>query len=177
MINSYLKKRHPKGFYYAFITLILDKIFNREGQWPDKDRFGRLYDYGVYLTIDTSKEGWIYLPGMLFPIRGKLVYIGRGVLDVNCPLDSRPLNHEKDEMARNIDKNPNYCVFLMGWGMTYSESAALEAYWIMKSGLKLTKRGKTWNGEGLINKRQERRWIEKGKSMLKFYGDNTGLTA
>ncbi len=47
----------------------------------------------------------------------------------------------------------------------------------MQSGLKLTKRGKTWSGEGLINKKQERRWIEKGKSMLKFYGDNTGLTA
>ena len=176
MNNSYIKKRHPKGFYYALIGLILDNIFHR-AQWPDKDRFGRLFDYGVYLTIDTTKDSWVYLPGMLFPIRGKLVYIGRGVLDPSFPLISRPLNHDGDEMARIIDGNPNYCIFLMGWGMTYDESAALEAYWIMKSGLKLTKRGKNWSGDGLINKKQERRWIEKGKSMLKFYGDNTGLTA
>ena len=42
---------------------------------------------------------------MSFPIKGKLIYIGRGVYDPNCPLNSRCLNHEDDELAKHLNKN------------------------------------------------------------------------
>lgn len=176
MNKVYTKKKHPKGFSYATVALDNNRIFIREiGVWPDPDRFGRTFDYGVYLYIDTSKEGWVILPGMTFPIKGQLIYIGRGVYDPSLILESRALNHINDELCKHL--NENICAFLMGYGMTYEESSALEAFWIMKSGLNLTKRGKNWDGKGLINKKQERRWIEKGKLILKLYGDNTRFTA
>ena len=171
MLTTYTKKQHPKGFYYAFVPFNNDKAFKRLKFWAKEDRFGRTTAYGVYLYIDTSKDGWVILPGGMV-IRGKLIYIGRGVYDPNCPLDSRCLNHEDDELAKHL--NENVCAFLVGWGMTYAESSALEAYWISTCGLELTKRGKPWLGEGLINKKQERRWIEKGKSILN-YGDHIRL--
>lgn len=167
MLNTYIKKRHSKGFCYAFIDLNITEIFKRTGVWIDRDRFGRLYDYGVYLYIDTSKEDWIYLEGMKFPIKGKLIYIGRGVYDPNNPLESRCLNHEGDELSKHL--NENICAFLMGWGMTYDESAALEAFWIKTCGLQLLKRGENWTGVGLINKKRERRSEEKAKQILKIW--------
>lgn len=167
MLNTYIKKRHLKGFYYALIDLNIAEIFKRT-VWIDRDRFGRLYDYGVYLYVDTSKDDWIYLKGMKFPIKGQLIYIGRGVYDPNNPLDSRCLNHpESDELSKHL--NENICAFLMGWGMSYVESAALEAFWIKECGLSLLKRNENWNGTGLINKRRERRSEEIAKQILKIW--------
>lgn len=49
------KLKHPKGGYYTFVPLNNNKIFKRD-YWVKPDRFGRLYDYGVYLLIDESYD-------------------------------------------------------------------------------------------------------------------------
>ena len=63
---------------------------------------------------------------MTFPIKGQLIYIGRGVYDPNLIHESRALNHVNDELCEHL--NENICAFLMGYGMTYEESSALEAF-------------------------------------------------
>lgn len=168
------KLKHPKGGYYTFVPLNLLEIFKRSGP-IGPDRFGRLYDYGVYLAIDESYDEWVKLPYMKFPIKGRLLYIGRGVIEINKWLSARALNHNGDLFAKNI--NENTCIYMFGMGMSYDESAALEACWILASGKTLSKRKqKVWDGKSLINKRRERRWELKGKNILLPYGNNTRFT-
>ena len=166
MVNTYIKRRHPKGFYYTFINLTLDSIFKREG-WVERDRFGRLFDYHVYFYIDTSKKGWVWLKGMPFPIKGQLIYIGRGVYDPLHPNKWRMINHPGEELENHL--NENICAFSLGFGMTYEESEMLEAFFINTCGLELTERGKNWNGIGLINKKRELKNFEKAKKYLKLF--------
>ena len=74
------------------------------------------------------------------------------------------LNHPGEE----LEKHTTYsvCAFSVGFGMSYEESEALEAYYINTCGLELTKRGKSWNGIGLINKKKELKNFEKSKKLI-----------
>lgn len=161
MLYNFIKKQSPNGTYHAFIDFN-NEVFKRE-QWPNRDRFGKLYDYHVYLYIDTSKEGWVILKG-LPPIKGQLIYIGRGVYDPNHPYKWRMLNHPGEELEKHITSS--VCAFSVGFGMSYEESEALEAYYINTCGLELTERGKSWNGIGLINKKKELKNFEKSKKLI-----------
>lgn len=166
--------KHPKGGYYTYVPLDNTKIFKRD-YWAEPDRFGRLFDYGVYLQIDESYNEYVELP-YIKPIKGRLLYIGRGVIEQNRWLSARALNHKDDLMSENM--NDNTCIYMIGCGMTYDESSALEACWIKASGKELSKRGsKIWDKKKLINKRREKRWELKGKNILLPYGDNTRFTA
>lgn len=168
------KLKHPKGGYYTFVPLNNNKIFKRD-YWVEPDRFGRLYDYGVYLLIDESYDEWVNLPYMPNPIKGRLMYIGRGVIEQNRWLSARALNHKNDMMSNSI--NDHTCIYMFGCGMTYNESSALEACWILASGKELSKRKqRVWDGHKIINKRRERRWELRGKNILLPYGDNTRFT-
>ena len=165
------KIKHPKGGYYTYISLNLLKIFKRN-RWPSRDRFGRMFDYGVYLLIDESYDEWVFLPYMDAPIKGRLLYIGRGVIDIANINLARALNHKGDMMANTLSDTT--CIYMFGCGMTYDESCALEACWILASGRELSKRKqRLWDGNRLINKRRERKWELKGKNILLPYGNNT----
>ena len=59
MLYNFVKKQSPNGTYHAFINFN-NEVFKRE-QWPSKDRFGKLYDYHIYLYIDTSKVRKLYI--------------------------------------------------------------------------------------------------------------------
>lgn len=157
-----------------FVALNLLKIFKRD-KWVDMDRFGRMYDYGVYLWIDRTCDEWVFLPYMDFPIHGKLVYVGRGVIDVDKLWEARSINHDNDLLTHIINENMD--CYMFGCGMTYDESCALEACWILASGKRLSKRKQMeWDGRSLVNKRRERKGEMIAKNILLPYGDNVRFT-
>jgi hypothetical protein len=164
--NSYQKIRHPKlGCYFTSLWLDLDEIFVKRPVLESPDRHGNMYDYGCYATIDTSKEGWVILPHLPFPIRGALIYIGKGVINISQVEFARALCHDLgDAMSKYILNNSNVCIFMLGWGMTCEESEAYEALLINESGLKLSKYGcDEWKEGYLLNKKSE------PKSLLNAY--------
>lgn len=172
--NSYQKILHPRlDYWFALIWLDLNNIFVRD-QWVNPDRYGNTYDYGVYLAIDTSKNDIVSLPYMPFLLKGRLVYVGRGVINLNKMQLARGISHElSDALSQTIANNKDICIYFFGWGMTYDESAALEAFWIRKSGLKLSKfKQKSWDGEHLLNKKYEKHAEAIALQILKSYGDN-----
>ena len=84
-----------------------------------------MYDYGVYILVDESYNEEVFLPYMDKPIKGRLLYIGRGVIDINNLELSRALNHNGDMMVSALSNTT--CIYMFGCGMTYDESCALEA--------------------------------------------------
>lgn len=167
--NSYQKIRHPKiGCYFSQLWLDLDATFIRVPlECPD--RHGNMYDYGCYVAIDTSKEGWVILPHLHFPIKGVAIYIGKGTINMNRLDVARALSHDLgDAMSKYIYNNPNVCIFMIGWGMTCEESEAYEALLIHESGLKLSEYGcDTWKEGYLLNKKSEPKALLRAYEIIK----------
>lgn len=170
MKYSYKVRKHSKGWNYTYISLNLNKIFKRK--YPTKkDSFGRIHDYACYLVIKENNEKIVWLPGTLFPIKGQLIYIGRGVAFENYLETSRPNSHKDDELFKHL--NEDTTIYIFGCGMTYEESSVLEEFWIRVSNLPLRKRNKPWDGKSLINVKTEKKWRSLEEKILKIYGDNT----
>lgn len=92
------------------------------------------------------------------------VYIGQGIY-------SRPFNHNKDELKRNI--NSRWMVSIIAYGLSKEEALVLESYYIrleLSNGQKLLKKNAEWKGDTLINKTKgtsDKRFNELKKIYLK----------
>jgi hypothetical protein len=72
-----------------------------------------MYDYGVYILVDESYDEEIFLPYMDKPIKGRLLYIGRGVIDINNLELSRALNHNGDMMVSALSLSLSAAAIIM----------------------------------------------------------------
>ena len=52
---------------------------------------------------------------MPFPLKGRLVYVGRGVINLNKMQLARGISHElKDALSQTITNNKDICIYFFG---------------------------------------------------------------